>query len=400
MAAQPRPNLDLRAAPADNPPMKRFAWFACLLGLVLLVPGAGRAQQVVSHGRFERVRLYRPAGAPRQFVLFLSGGRGWTAAAARQAALLARRGAMVAGIDLPRFRAKLAPGDAPVGDFENLAHYLQGYARLSTYHTPLLAAPAAAAAFARTLKAKAPDLFAGVLLAGDPRRLGVAYDRLAAANRPALAPPPANLAGLPLVEVPATGPAATGARQDTFAILLSGDGGWAGLDKNVAATLAGRGVPVVGFDSLRYFWSRRTPDGLAGDLDRIVRYYAAHWKRRRVVLVGYSQGANVLPAAFNRLPEASRGLVAQLVLIGLEHKAAWQFHIGNWIGPPADARPILPDASRLSAATALCLYGEGDGDTLCPDLPADSVTAEQLPGGHHFNGDYDELAARILARLD
>jgi type IV secretory pathway VirJ component len=381
--------------------MKRFAWFACLLCLAIFTPCAGSAEEVIAHGRFEQVRVYRPAGKPRQFVLFLSGDQGWTAAAARQADLLARHGAMVAGVDLPRFKSKLAPDDIPAGDFENLAHYVQGYARLSTYHTPLLAAPPSALAFARAVQAKPPgDLFGGVLAAGDARRLLAAYDRLAAANRPSLPPAPANLAGLPLVEVPATAAATTQGAKDTFAVLLSGDGGWAGLDKDVAAALAGHGVAVVGFDSLRYFWSKRTPDGLAGDLDRIVRYYAAHWNRRRVVLVGYSQGANALPAAFNRLPEASRTMVAQLVLIGLERKVAWQFHIGNWIGPPADAQPILPEASKLSAADTLCLYGEGDGDALCPELPAESVTAEEMPGGHHFNGDYNELAARILARLE
>jgi type IV secretory pathway VirJ component len=380
--------------------MKWLTWFVCLLCLALFTPRAGSAAEVIAHGRFEQVRVYRPMGAPRQFVLFLSGDNGWNAAAARQAGLLAKHGAMVAGVDLPRFQAKLASDEIPVGDLENLAHYLQGYARLSTYHTPQLAAPPSTSAFARSLKAKAPDLFASVLVAGDARRLAASYDRIAAANRPSLPPPPANLAGLPLVEVPATGAAATQAGEDTFAILLSGDGGWAGLDKDVAAALAEQGVAVVGFDSLRYFWSKRTPQGLAGDLDRMVRYYAAHLKRRRVVLVGYSQGANVLPAAFNRLPEPSRRMVEQLVLIGLEHKAAWQFHISNWIGAPADARPILPEASKLSAATTLCLYGDGDDDTLCPELPAESVTAEEMPGGHHFNGAYDELAAKILARLD
>jgi type IV secretory pathway VirJ component len=380
--------------------MKRFAWFACLLCLAVFTPRAASAEEVIAHGRFERVRVFRPEGRPRQFVLFLSGDKGWTAADARLAGVLARRGALVAGVDLPRFRAKIAPDEIPDGDLENLAHYVQGYARLATYHTPLLAAQPSASGFARTVNAKSPDLFGGVLAAGDAQRLLASYDRLAAANLPPLPPPPASLAGLPLVETPATGAAATEAAKDAFAIMLSGDGGWAGLDKKVAATLAGQGVPVVGLDSLRYFWSRRTPQGLAGDLDRIVRYYAAHWRRRRVVLVGYSQGANVLPASFNRLPEPSRSLVAQVVLIGLEHKAAWQFHIGNWIGAPSDAEPVLPEASKLSAATTLCLYGDGDGDTLCPDLPADSVTAEQMPGGHHFNGAYGELAARILARLD
>jgi type IV secretory pathway VirJ component len=378
--------------------MKRLAWIACMLCLAGFAPGQGRAQERFAHGRFPQVSLYRPAAAPRQVVLFLSGEDGWKPADARLAGLLARRGALVAGIDLPSFKAKLGPDEIPDGDLENLAHYVEGYARLSTYRTPLLAAAPSSAGFARTVKAKAPaDLFGGVLAPDDAQRLVDSYDRLAAANLPPLPPPPASLAGLPLVEVPATG--APPAGKDTFAIMLSGDGGWAGLDKKVAAALSAQGVAVVGLDSLRYFWRRRTPQGLAVDLDRIVRYYAVHWKRRRVVLVGYSQGANVLPAAFNRLPEASRRRVAQLVLIGLEHKAAWQFHISNWIGSPADAVPILPEASKLSADDTLCLYGEGDGDALCPDLPAQSVTAEQLPGGHHFNGAYDDLAARILARL-
>ena len=102
---------------------------------------------------------------------------------------------------------------------------------------------------------------------------------------------------------------------DTFAVLLSGDGGWAGLDKAVAGELVAKGVPVVGLDSLRYFWTPRTPSGLAADLDRILEYYAAHWHKTHAVLVGYSQGADVLPFAVNRLNEASQRLLAQVVLM-------------------------------------------------------------------------------------
>jgi type IV secretory pathway VirJ component len=378
--------------------MKRLIGFVCIVFVVWFAPRAGRAEELIAHGRFAQVRLYRPAGAPRHFVLFLSGDEGWTAADARLAGLLVKRGAMVAGIDMPRFEAKLAANDMPAGDLENLAHYLQGYARLATFHTPLLAAAPSKAAFARAVQANpAGDPFGGVLVVEDGRRLVAAYDRLAVVDRPL---PPASVAGLPLVDVPATVAAATPAAKDTFAVMLSGDGGWAGIDQKVAGALAAQGIAVVGFDSLRYFWSPRTPQGLAGDVDRVIRSYSARWKRGRVLLIGYSQGANVLPAAVNRLPAASRNRVAQVVLIGLEHKAAWQFHIANWIGAPADAQPILPEASKLSAATTLCLYGEGDGDSLCPQLPAESVTAQQMPGGHHFNGAYEELAARILGRLD
>jgi type IV secretory pathway VirJ component len=379
----------------------RLVRLVCLLCLGLFIPCVSHAEELIAHGRFEQVRLYKPAGQPSQFVLFLSGDEGWTDAEAAFADLLVKHGAMVAGIDMPSLETKLAPAEIPVGDLENLAHYLQGYAGVTTFLTPLLATAPSTSMFANAVKANAPaNLFGGVLVADDGPGLVAAYDTLAAANRPPLPPPPASLAGLPLVEVPATGPAVTPAAQDTFAIFLSGDGGWAGLDQKVATTLAAQGIPVVGLDSLRYFWSKRTPEGLAADLDRIVRYYAARWDRAHVVLIGYSQGANVLPAAFNRLPDPSRSDVSQVVLIGLEDKVAWQFHLSNWIGAPADAELVLPEASKLHAAATLCLYGEGDGDTLCDKLPAESVTAQQLPGGHHFNGDLDQLAARILARLN
>ncbi len=133
--------------------MKRLVRFVCVLCLALLAPLASRAEEVIAHGRFAQVRLYRPAGKPRQFVLFLSGDQGWTASAARLARLLTQHGAMVAGVDMPAFQAKLTAGDVPTGDLENLAHYLQGYARLPTYHTPLLAAPAPSSSAGRLYRA-------------------------------------------------------------------------------------------------------------------------------------------------------------------------------------------------------------------------------------------------------
>jgi len=214
----------------------------------------------------------------------------------------------------------------------------------------------------------------------------------AASARTQPAPPPADVRDLPLVEVPATG-----AAQPVFAVLLSGDGGWAGLDAEVADALARRGIPVVGFDSLRYFWSARTPDGLAHDLDRVVRAYAARWQRPRVLLIGYSQGADVLPFAVNRLPAATRATVARTVLMGLGKRASFEFHVGNWLSAgDDDALDIAPEVLRLSAERTLCIQGEGDSDATCATLPPGHVTVHTLPGGHHFGGDYATLADLIV----
>lgn len=221
-----------------------------------------------------------------------------------------------------------------------------------------------------------------------PAAFDAAYAALATKDQ-GLAAPPAQLADLPLVELPAVG---SGER---FAVLLSGDGGWAGIDKGIAEALVQRGVPVAGFDSLRYFWSPRTPEGLAGDLDRVIRYYAARWKRKDVILIGYSQGADVLPFAFNRLPARTRSSVRLTALLGLGQKASFEFHVSNWIGPSGD-KPIAPEATKLAAFRTLCIYGQDERDSLCPQLAPGHVQAVPLAGGHHFGGGYGALAARIL----
>ena len=222
-----------------------------------------------------------------------------------------------------------------------------------------------------------------------------AYASLMASGPKSLPPAPPDLADLPLIEVLASGPAAT--NSDQFAVLLSGDGGWAGLDKEVAGALSARGIPVAGVDSLRYFWKARTPAGLATDIDRIVRYYAYQWKKQRVLLIGYSQGADVLPFAVNRLPAATRDLVQLTTLIGLGKNAAFEFHVTNWLGGSGDT-PIKPETDRLSANDTLCLFGEDDDDSLCPEIGAAHARVINLSGGHHFGGDYRKLADLIVSQ--
>ena len=226
------------------------------------------------------------------------------------------------------------------------------------------------------------------------RSLAIAAALVLGGALPALAASADPVSAMPLIEQTSTVPG------DTLAVLYSGDGGWTGVDKGIAAVLARAGIPMVGVNSLRYFWTERTPQGLASDVDRVLRFYAAHWKKSRALLIGYSQGADVLPFAMNRLPAASRQLVAQVVLMGLGEKASFEFHVANWLGSDDDeSLPIRPEATKLTAQTALCLYGADEQDSLCPKLPATSVYAQSLPGGHHFDGAYDELAALILARL-
>src|SRR5205823_11210171 len=91
---------------------------------------------------------------------------------------------------------------------------------------------------------------------------------------------------LPLIEVPATRGAS-----DTLVVFVSGDGGWAKIDKSISAILASEGMPVVGLNSLQYFWTKRTPESASRDLQSIIDTHLG--TRKSVLLVGYSRGADV-----------------------------------------------------------------------------------------------------------
>src|SRR5947208_2008619 len=79
--------------------------------------------------------------------------------------------------------------------------------------------------------------------------LGLFTSAAVAARHPAADPPEAQglprVDNLPLIKVPATGPGG-----DEFAVLLTGDGGWAETDRGLSKTLVKGGVPVVGWNSL------------------------------------------------------------------------------------------------------------------------------------------------------
>lgn len=191
----------------------------------------------------------------------------------------------------------------------------------------------------------------------------------------------------------------TAPRSDMMAVLYSGDGGWVGLDKDVAAQLAKAGVPVVGIDSLSYFWSARTPASAAADLDAIIRAYASHWRRPKVMLVGYSFGADVLPYIYAHLPQQTRARVPAMALMGLSPNADFQFHLSSWLNVEADdAYPTIPAITRLRGLPMLCIKGQAETDSACPSIPGNVAQVVTVPGGHHFDRNAPLLARLILSR--
>ena len=194
-----------------------------------------------------------------------------------------------------------------------------------------------------------------------------------------------------LIETPATAPG------DALAVIYSGDGGWGPLDRGVAKVLAGHGTPVLGVNSLRYFMTQRSPQAVADDLAGQLRRHQAQWGRQKIVLVGYSFGADALPAIVPNLPPDLRAQIKGLVLIGTGPSGDLKFHPSSWLNRPTpDSFPVAPAVEALKGLPMTCIYGDKERDDICATLPAATIRQVKLAGGHHFDGDYAVLGQAVL----
>jgi type IV secretory pathway VirJ component len=185
---------------------------------------------------------------------------------------------------------------------------------------------------------------------------------------------------------------------DRLVVMLSGDGGWAALDRGVSAEFAARGIGSVGLDSLHYFWNKRTPEETAEAVAGIIKRYTRLWKKPRVILFGYSFGADVLPFVVNRLPPPLQARIDRVVFAGLGPRAAFEFHLSNWLSDePQEGPPVVDEVRRMPDVPTVCIYGAEEGsDSACPALKGTAVLLRELPGDHHFDEDYARVVQVAL----
>lgn len=218
------------------------------------------------------------------------------------------------------------------------------------------------------------------------RNAGAALQRLARSTSPL------DLPIVPIETVP---------KHNVMAIIYSGDGGWRDIDQQLGAYLKEEGIPVVGVDALRYFWNEKTPKQTTADLSRIIATYRQRWHVDNVLLIGYSFGANILPATYRFLPDADKQTVSLISLLALSHQADFEIDVTGWLGFVGAGRYGDPvdDLKKIEPAKIQCIYGLKEKDSACPDLK-DIAGVEVLAreGGHHFDGDYRALNRLIVGR--
>ena len=184
-----------------------------------------------------------------------------------------------------------------------------------------------------------------------------------------------------------------------FAVFLTGDGGWRPVDEQIKRTLNANGVSIVGISTPAYYSKRRTPEESGCALGQVIRKYQQQWNAQKVIVIGFSRGADVAPFMVNRLPADVRASLQLVALLGPEPTINFEYHpfwsVFRYIRHP-QLFDVRPEIESLRGLNVLCVYGERETDSLCPTLEPSQFRLVREPGGHHYGGRYDEVARAIL----
>lgn len=174
-------------------------------------------------------------------------------------------------------------------------------------------------------------------------------------------------------------------------LMISGDGGWTGFDQQVASEFAQKGIPVVGLNALKYFWSKKTPEQTSHDVLDLIAKYDAIWKKQDIILLGYSFGADVMPFIYNRLPEAIRKRVKSVALLSPSKDTDFEVHVSDLLNFGSSTREfnVPAEITKIKDVHLVCFFGKDEENIPINELSKGNCRVIMLEGGHHYDNSFD-----------
>lgn len=188
------------------------------------------------------------------------------------------------------------------------------------------------------------------------------------------------------------------AKSDNMVLMISGDGGWTGFDQQIASEFALHGMPVVGLNSLKYFWNKKTPEQTAHDVLMLVDKYSVTWKKENIVLVGYSFGADVMPFIYNRLPGNIKNRIQYVGLLSPSKDTDFEVHVSDLLnfGSSERALKVPAEIEKMDAPHITCFFGKDEDDVPVNELPKQNCRVVFLEGGHHYENSFNMIYKSVL----
>lgn len=205
-----------------------------------------------------------------------------------------------------------------------------------------------------------------------------------------------NISSLPVVAYFAK----TSNTQKALVLYLSGDGGENAFSKSLMQQINNRGYATVLFNSQKYFWSKKTPEQAAADVDKVIRYYQLQWKVNNVIIIGYSFGADVAPFIAVRLSKETYAAVKNIVLMSPSNATDFEVHVAQLFGKGTNTGSDVPaEINKIRQKPLLLIQGQQESEKIQPASLKVAYKLVALKGGHRYDSNTSAIADTILKNL-
>ena len=198
-------------------------------------------------------------------------------------------------------------------------------------------------------------------------------------------------------DMPLTIMSSIGKEKLPIVFFISGDGGWKTFERDICNTLAENGMPSIGLDALKYFWTEKQPKQVAEAISDAIIHYMKQWDRNSFILVGYSFGASVAPFIANNLPIALKDNIKGIYCFSPDKTGDFEVHIADMLSfDRVQKYDVLNELKLISPLKPLCIFGNEEDSYIRKMFLNKGIKVQTLPGSHHFNNDYNAIAEIIL----
>jgi type IV secretory pathway VirJ component len=178
---------------------------------------------------------------------------------------------------------------------------------------------------------------------------------------------------------------------------ISGDGGYTSFSEGVCSTINKAGYQVFSLNSKSYFDDKKNPQQTTDD---IVNYLNDKFNKRKdqqFILIGYSFGADIAPFVANLFPDSIKKKLVSLVLLSPSTSTDFETHVWDKLGLKKKRNmDVVAEVNKLGAIKTTIILGNDDDDFPINNIKLKNYVHELLPGGHHYEGNTDEVATTMM----
>ncbi|MGA9211858.1 AcvB/VirJ family lysyl-phosphatidylglycerol hydrolase [Kaistella sp.] len=179
---------------------------------------------------------------------------------------------------------------------------------------------------------------------------------------------------------------------------ISGDGGFNTFSKTFAQEIHRYGYDVFALNTKKYFWKKKTPLQASQDTENYLKQIIQNRINKKIIIIGYSYGADVAPFIYNRFDRDFQKNIQKLIIIGPSRVNDFEIHLEEYVtGHMEYGYSVVNEINHLKNVPFTLVVSDLEKEY----FPKNEITLKDyqflhLQGDHHFGGKTKMLADSLI----